>query len=131
MPEASEKKYESGDLNPRAILWSLIGLAILALTAFLASAAMLWFWSSPHTTSAVGFSARAQPGETAPEPRLQIAPAADLQKLRTIEETKLRRYEWIDRQAGIAAIPVERAMELMADRASKGQRTGKPAKERR
>jgi hypothetical protein len=125
MPEANEKKYETGDLNPRAILWSLIGLASLALTAFLVSAAMLWFWSSPSATRAVGFSARAQPGETAPEPRLQVAPAADLQKLRATEEAKLRAYEWIDRQAGIAAIPVERAMELMANRAGKGQSTAK------
>lgn len=134
MPETIDKKDETGDLNPRVILWFVIALAILLLAAFLASAAMLRVWSSPHTTRAGGLSAGVQPSE-APEPRLQVAPAADLQKLRALEDTKLRQYAWIDRQAGIAAIPIERAMELVAARAAKGQGVGRPSqptnKERR
>jgi hypothetical protein len=135
MPESTQKKYETGDLNPRAILWFVITLTILLLSAFLASAAVLRFWSNPRTTRAGGFSVGVQPTESAPGPRLQVAPAADLQKLRALEETNLSQYQWIDKQAGIAAIPIERAMQLMAERAAKGQSTGKPsppaAKERR
>jgi hypothetical protein len=134
MPEANDKKYETADLNPRVILWFVIALAILLMAAFLASAAVLRVWSSAHTTRAGGLSAGVQLPE-APEPRLQVAPAADLQKLRALEDTKLRQYAWIDRQAGIAAIPIERAMELVAARAAKGQSVGRasqPAnKERR
>jgi hypothetical protein len=135
MPEAAEKKHETGDLHPRAILWFVVVLGCVVLAGFLGGAAVLQLWSDPRATRAGGFSAGVQPTETAPEPRLQVAPAADLQKLRAIEDTKLRHYEWIDRQAGIAAIPIERAMEIVATRAAKGESTGRPGqsagKERR
>jgi hypothetical protein len=49
-----------------------------------------------------------------PEPRLQTAPPLDLRDLRTAEAAQLEGYGWIDRQAGIAHIPIERAMELVA-----------------
>jgi hypothetical protein len=51
-----------------------------------------------------------------PEPRLQVAPEVDLAALRAREEAELNSYGWIDKQAGIVRIPIERAMELMAQR---------------
>jgi hypothetical protein len=103
-------------------------LAILLLVTFLVSTIMLRLWSKPHATGAGGFSARVEPTQAAPEPRLQVAPAADLKKLRAIEDARLRQYEWVDRQAGIAAIPIERAIEIVAARGVKGENTGKPTK---
>ena len=135
MPEATGKKYETEDLKPRVILWFFVTLALLALTAFLVSGAMLRLWSNRQSTRAEDFFSGVQPTEALPEPRLQVVPATDLQKLRALEETKLRQYVWIDRQAGIAAIPIERAMQLMAERAARGQSADSPSesavKERR
>jgi hypothetical protein len=54
---------------------------------------------------------------TAPaEPRLQPDPAIDLQTLRAGEERKLHRYRWVDKSAGAVGIPIERAIELTAER---------------
>jgi hypothetical protein len=128
MPEASNTKYETRDLGRRTILWPVATLAILVLATFLGSAIMLRLWSKPHATGAGGFSARVEPTQAAPEPRLQVAPAADLKKLRAIEDARLHQYEWIDRQAGIAAIPIERAMEILAGRAAKGESTDRSTK---
>ena len=47
-----------------------------------------------------------------PTPRLQTAPAADLQQVRAEEDRHLARYAWIDRSRGIAQIPIEHAMGL-------------------
>jgi hypothetical protein len=128
MPEATNTKYETTDLGRRTILWSVATLAILLLATFLVSTIMLRLWSKPHATSAGGFAARVEPTQAAPEPRLQVAPAVDLKKLRATEDARLRQYEWIDRQAGIAAIPIERAMEIVAERAAKGERTSRLTK---
>jgi len=51
-----------------------------------------------------------------PEPRLQIAPQLDLAAMRTREEAELHSYGWVDRQAGVVRLPIDRAMELMAQR---------------
>jgi len=49
-----------------------------------------------------------------PEPRLQAAPALDLEAFRAHETERLSTYGWIDRQAGVVHVPIERAMELVA-----------------
>lgn len=51
-----------------------------------------------------------------PEPRLQQDPLADLRQMRAEEESLLSGYGWVDRKAGIARIPVDRAMELVVQR---------------
>jgi len=51
-----------------------------------------------------------------PEPRLQVSPGQDLVGMRAAEIRTLNGYEWIDRDEGIVAIPVERAMDLLAER---------------
>jgi len=50
-----------------------------------------------------------------PEPRLQVSPAQDLKELRAAEDAMLHSYGWVDQQAGVVRIPIERAMELLAE----------------
>ena len=54
-----------------------------------------------------------------PEPRLEVTPGKNLAELRAEEEAELSSYGWIDRTNQIVRIPIERAMELMAQRAAK------------
>jgi hypothetical protein len=51
-----------------------------------------------------------------PEPRIQASPTADLQTLRARENGILTHYRWIDQSKGIVAIPIDRAIELVAQR---------------
>lgn len=51
-----------------------------------------------------------------PEPRLQMDPVAEFHKIRDAEEAILHGYGWVDKNAGIARIPIERAMEIVLDR---------------
>jgi hypothetical protein len=51
-------------------------------------------------------------------PRLQSKPSGDLAGYRRTQQEKLTSYAWVDKNAGIARIPVDRAIELLAERAS-------------
>lgn len=51
-----------------------------------------------------------------PPPRLQSSPFTDLTEFRQEENRLLNRYGWVDRNAGIVRIPVERAIEVLAER---------------
>ena len=49
-----------------------------------------------------------------PAPRLQASPTRDMQEMRRTENARLQSYGWIDQSAGIARIPIDQAMELLA-----------------
>ena len=51
-----------------------------------------------------------------PAPRLQTHPFMDVQQLRREEQRFLNRYTWVDRGAGVVRIPVDRAIEVLAER---------------
>ncbi len=51
-----------------------------------------------------------------PEPRLQTDPRGDLQRLRAQEDRTLTTYGWVDKNAGIVRIPIDRAMALVVAR---------------
>ncbi|MDB6017098.1 MAG: hypothetical protein JWR19_1587 [Pedosphaera sp.] len=51
-----------------------------------------------------------------PEPRLQVSPPLDLQELRAREDAELNNYGWVDRKTGVVRIPVERAIDIIAQK---------------
>jgi hypothetical protein len=53
---------------------------------------------------------------TPPEPRLEPDPVAPRLAVRAREQEKLASYGWVDANAGVARIPIERAMELLVER---------------
>jgi hypothetical protein len=116
MPEANELKYETEDFSPRAIRWFTAGLAALTLMVFVLMGWLLWVLSDGRPPGQ-GIAAPTLPAPNlSPAPDLQVAPSRDYQEMRAAEEAQLHSYGWVDRQAGVAAIPIERAMELLAQR---------------
>jgi hypothetical protein len=51
-----------------------------------------------------------------PKPNLQMNPQVDLATFRAQEDAELNGYGWINRTSGVVRIPIERAMELIAQR---------------
>ncbi len=49
-------------------------------------------------------------------PLLQIRPEQDLHQMQGANAADLRGYAWVDRNKGIVSLPVDRAMELVAQR---------------
>jgi hypothetical protein len=55
-----------------------------------------------------------------PPPRLQANPQADLARMRSEAEARLRSFGWADRPNGIVRMPIERAMDLIVERGLPG-----------
>ena len=53
---------------------------------------------------------------TFPEPRLERTERTEINDFRMREEETLNSYGWVDEKAGTVSIPIERAMELVAER---------------
>jgi hypothetical protein len=91
--------------------------------AMLISAAIVYgtFWFFEGQTRASDAAVQKYPlavgqEHAPPGPNLQTQPFKDVYLLRKGEAEKLESYGWVDKEAGIARIPIERAMELTAER---------------
>jgi hypothetical protein len=50
-----------------------------------------------------------------PSPRLQADPATELSKLKEESLARLNGYGWVDEDAGVAHIPIDRAIDILAE----------------
>lgn len=113
--QASGTGHEGRDVRFAPVLVGIAGVTALVLVAV---AAMMGLFDALLARE-VRQSPPANPLAAAaprvpPEPRLQTQPIADLQTLRAAEEKRLHSYAWADRDKGLARIPIERAMQLLA-----------------
>ncbi len=58
-----------------------------------------------------------------PEPRLQASPEQDLKAFRAKEDWELTHYYWVDKKEGRVAIPVEQAVQMLAQQGIPPQNT--------
>jgi hypothetical protein len=123
--------YEKSDLKPKPIVifGVILGLVvILTLVAAYGMIRLLGWWERPWLeTPASPLATRTLP----PEPRLQVEAPKDLKSLQGTEQEVLTTYAWVSKEAGIARIPIERAMQLVLDRGlpvAKPEAAAAPAK---
>jgi hypothetical protein len=117
--------FERRDAPPRGVAYAVLGLFAGVLISALFVAALLYALQPEPRTAAV--SMPQEPQQPSQTPPLEVTPAADGAAVQARAEEMLHGYAWIDRQSGIARIPIERAMELTVERgwpddAGKGKR---------
>lgn len=111
MPER-HSRYEADNTAVRPVL------AILLVTMVLIPLLSLLAWLAMGTV---------QPREETPSPLvqgpipgdrpvLQQAPQTDLAEWRQQQSVRLNTTGWVDREAGIVHIPIDRAMDLLVER---------------
>lgn len=107
------RDYERRDVAPRKVVYAVVGLfAGIALSIGIVVAVIaLVDDGAPPARWALVATDRAPSA-----PRLQNAPSADRAAIEAAARERISGYRWIDRAAGRAAIPIERAMALMAAR---------------
>ena len=66
------------------------------------------------------------PAKVFPQPQLQTSPSLDLRAIRAAEEEALNSYGWVDKQNGVVRMPIERAMELLAQRGLPSRKSAPP-----
>ena len=62
-----------------------------------------------------------------PRPRLQTYPFDDIKELHKQENEILDHYAWVDQGAGAVRIPIERAIEVLAEKGLPYRQAGQPA----
>ncbi|MFQ5723503.1 MAG: hypothetical protein ACE5G6_03340 [Terriglobia bacterium] len=112
-----QPRHEQRDINFR-----YVGLFFLSLFLFLGLAlgVMAGLFRTFSAWQQAGQApappmAQARPSRP-PAPRLQENPGRELETLRQAEEEQLSSYGWVDADAGVIHIPIERALELLAER---------------
>jgi hypothetical protein len=115
MSEASDDRpaSERSDADPR-----LIAALALGATAFLALTPYGLRWLYPPVKYETSVRMTVSP----PAPRLQIDPRRDLKAVQATESSQLSSYGWANRPGGVVHIPIDRAMQLTAQRGLPGWR---------
>jgi len=117
-PEDIADGYEHSDISPTVVLAGaagllvVLGLVLVAVTSFEATVTGIPPDLGRPADLIQGL--RAAPAPTPPQPRLEAESGQEYAAYLAAEQHKLTSYRWVDRQAGVVAIPVERAIDVLA-----------------
>jgi len=116
-PAAERLGYEPKDVSVRLVLLTVLsGLLVVALSgAALYGLPRLYATLEPVSPEPP-LSPLERLAPEPPPPQIQVEPAEDLATYLARERSILESYAWRDQEAGIARIPVERAMQLLVER---------------
>jgi hypothetical protein len=117
--------YERSDASTGWIVFGGIALVVaLGVVVFAATSFEAYVTGIPPTIEAPpDLVNRLNPAPTPPPPRLETAEGQELSAYRAAAERRLNSYAWIDRQAGVVSIPIDRAMDLVAQRGLPARQT--------
>jgi len=111
----NERHHETRDVHIRGVVIFIVVLfGSLAITLFLMGRIFHYFEAiqSLGPPASPFAETRALPAQ----PRLQTEPRQDLKGQRSDQEKLLNSYGWVDRNLGIVRIPIDRAMDVLAER---------------
>ena len=128
-----EVRFERRDLAPKAILGSLFALAVFVAIVYFIVLGTYKFGSWYEQTHQTAQNPMAEPAEADTrdmnaatvsaridknfsQPRLETNERIEINDFRLQEEQKLDTYGWVDQQGGAVRIPIDRAMDLIAQR---------------
>ena len=114
--------HEVSTVQVKPVILFAVILAVTALASFATVKILLDYMNFNYTRTDTQLSPLANPDQLPPTPRLEVASGQSLKELRARETTSLKGYYWVNKDLGVVGIPVERAIELLAQR-------GLPARE--
>jgi hypothetical protein len=117
-------KHEHSDVHVRAIVWFLVGLAVIGVVIHFSLLALTW-WFGKVVIPPDAQSAFSGPRHIPPQPRLQVAPRADLVTYLEAERQRLNSLG-VDPKTGAVHIPIDLAIDIVAKRGlpARAQPTG-------
>jgi hypothetical protein len=117
-PDNVEVVHEESDVNVGAIIRYGIGLVVVAAVVHV----FLWWLLGAYErqneraqTQVYPLSA-GQRDKLPPVPRFQENPQQELSELRAKQKAQLEGYGWVNKEAGVARIPIEDAMKMVIER---------------
>jgi hypothetical protein len=123
-PRHSDVSFEERDIKVGTIYWYLIALGLATVVALIVCIFILHFTSNLAASSDTPPppSREALSKDYPPEPRLQGVPGhvtdpqKDLRYKLKADIDANEKLQWLDKNAGIAQIPVEEAMKIIAEK---------------
>ena len=124
---ANHEGFEREDLSSRSALYFLAGLVLVCVVVYLIVFGMYRFLDSYATAHQPPMSPMVTPeadtravtpqnAETFPQPRLEENERTQFRSFIEDQDRKLATYDWVDKDRGTVRIPIDRAMELIAQR---------------
>ena len=113
---SAESGHEVSDINPKRVAMVGLALATVIALALLVTYGLFHYFYSGETRTRPLPSPLSYSREPTPEPRLSVEPGEELKTLRSEEDAMLKSYGWIDRDKGVVRIPIDRAIEILAER---------------
>jgi hypothetical protein len=124
--------YERRDIGVAPVLYFLLGLVVAGLFVYFLVDGIYSYLEkrseaqqapvSPLVTNAPADTRKLSADykdylkQSFPSPQLEIDERGQLDKIRIDEEQTLSSYNWVDQKAGTVRIPIDRAMDLIAQR---------------
>jgi hypothetical protein len=123
-PRNADVAFESSDIDTRTLVSYLLYLAVSVAAAFIVSFFVFNFTSKIAANSDTPMAPvhRGVAPTLPPEPMLQGVPGhetdpqLDLRLKQAADEAANEKYDWTDKPAGIAQIPVEEAMKIIVSK---------------
>lgn len=113
-PLEGEPRHESSDLSVRGIVFFAIGLVVLGVVVHFVLEQLMEHYARRETTIRASILPQLARPLAIPGPHLQADPAAERIQIQTQQLEQLNGYGWVDRKTGIAHIPINRAMDILA-----------------
>jgi hypothetical protein len=111
-----EHRHEQRDVSSRALILTMIAVLIIGAILHGVIAGITIYFAMRHRKEFAPPSALSLIQQTPPEPRLQMSPEKDLAQMIVKEQELVNSYGWVDRKAGLVRIPVDQALNLVAQR---------------
>jgi hypothetical protein len=119
-PTPPGAKYEHTDIDPNIGYQFALWLTVAMLISFGIVYGTFFFFEGREVKANEAAEkyplAATVPRRQPPSPNLQTQPFKDVYMLRQGETEKLTNYGWVDKDGGVARIPIDRAMEVMLQR---------------
>jgi hypothetical protein len=126
--ETPEIGFEHQDLSPRGVYAFLLVLAVGVILVVLLLFAIYHAMDAYERKHQPSQSPLVQQGQADtrvvspnnidafPQPRLEGNERLEINRFLVQEEQTLNSYDWVDQKAGVVRIPIDRAMQLIAQR---------------
>jgi len=113
----AEAGHEGTDLSLRPIIGFVIALIVMAVFVYaVLGLFMNQFVKESNQEQALKPALFADDRGQFPSPNNQVAPRVELSEHRRRERAQLDTYGWVDQKKGIARVPIDRALDILAER---------------
>ena len=119
--------FEREDLSPGGVMYFMVGLVVVVIAIYVIVDGMYHFLDRYEQTHQAAMSPMVKPipdtravspddAQSFPQPRLETSERTQLTDYIEKQDQKLLTYDWIDKHSGTVRIPIDRAMDLIAER---------------